>query len=101
MGDNDWLHLENEDKQALGIHQLEDEPTGKSFDAPGFSAFSEQVKEDATGHVAVPATETAHTQVAPSTMSQESGSRVQDALEQDPWSAKNRTSRWHTLDFGS
>lgn len=46
MGDNDWSHLENEDKQALGIHQLEDEPTGKSFDAPGFSAFSEQVKED-------------------------------------------------------
>ena len=61
MGDNDWSHIENEDKQALGIHQLEDEPTGKSFDAPGFSAFSEQVKEDATGHVAVPATETAHT----------------------------------------
>ena len=74
MGDNDWSHLENEDKQALGIHQLEDEPTGKSFDAPGFSAFSEEVKEDATGHVAVPATETA----APSTMSQESGSRVQE-----------------------
>ena len=96
MGDNDWLHLENEDKQALGIHQLEDEPTGKSFDAPGFSAFSEQVKEDATGHVAVPATETAHTQVAPSTMSQESGSRVQDALEQDPWSAKKTEHRGGT-----
>lgn len=92
MGDNDWSHLENEDKQALGIHQLEDEPTGKSFDAPGFSAFSEQVKEDATGHVAVPATETA----APSTMSQESGSRVQDALEQDPWSAKKTEHRGGT-----
>lgn len=96
MGDNDWSHIENEDKQALGIHQLEDEPTGKSFDAPGFSAFSEQVKEDATGHVAVPATETAHTQVAPSTMSQESGSRVQDALEQDPWSAKKTEHRGGT-----
>ena len=92
MGDNDWSHLENEDKQALGIHQLEDEPTGKSFDAPGFSAFSEEVKEDATGHVAVPATETA----APSTMSQESGSRVQDALEQDPWSAKKTEHRGGT-----
>lgn len=92
MGDNDWSHLENEDKQALGIHQLEDEPTGKSFDAPGFSAFPEQVKEDATGHVAVPATETA----APSTMSQESGSRVQDALEQDPWSAKKTEHRGGT-----
>ena len=88
MGDNDWSHLENEDKQALGIHQLEDEPTGKSFDAPGFSAFSEQVKEDATGHVAVPATETA----APSTMSQESGSRVQE----DPWSAKKTEHRGGT-----
>ena len=92
MGDNDWSHLENEDKQALGIHQLEDEPTGKSFDAPGFSAFSEEVKEDATGHVAVPATETA----APSTMSQESGSRVQDALEQDPWAAKKTEHRGGT-----
>lgn len=92
MGDYDWSHLENEDKQALGIHQLEDEPTGKSFDAPGFSAFSEQVKEDATGHVAVPATETA----APSTMSQESGSRVQDALEQDPWAAKKTEHRGGT-----
>lgn len=88
MGDNDWSHLENEDKQALGIHQLEDEPTGKSFDAPGFSAFSEEVKEDATGHVAVPATETA----APSTMSQESGSRVQE----DPWSAKKTEHRGGT-----
>ncbi len=88
MGDNDWSHLENEDKQALGIHQLEDEPTGKSFDAPGFSAFPEQVKEDATGHVAVPATETA----APSTMSQESGSRVQE----DPWSAKKTEHRGGT-----
>ena len=88
MGDNDWSHLENEDKQALGIHQLEDEPTGKSFDALGFSAFSEQVKEDATGHVAVPATETA----APSTMSQESGSRVQE----DPWSAKKTEHRGGT-----
>ena len=88
MGDNDWSHLENEDKQALGIHQLEDEPTGKSFDAPGFSAFSEEVKEDATGHVAVPATET----VAPSTMSQESGSRVQE----DPWSAKKTEHRGGT-----
>lgn len=96
MGDNDWSHIENEDKQALGIHQPEEEPTGKSFDAPGFSAFSEQVKEDATGHVAVPATETAHTQVAPSTMSQESGSRVQDALEQDPWSAKKTEHRGGT-----
>lgn len=92
MGDNDRSHLENEDKQALGIHQLEDEPTGKSFDAPGFSAFSEQVKEDATGHVAVPATETAYTQVAPSTMSQESGSRVQE----DPWSAKKTEHRGGT-----
>lgn len=92
MGDNDWSHLENEDKQALGIHQLEDEPTGKNFDAPGFSAFSEQVKEDATGHVAAPATETA----APSTMSQELGSRVQDALEQDPWSAKKTEHRGGT-----
>lgn len=88
MGDNDWSHLENEDKQALGIHQLEDEPTGKSFDAPGFSAFSEEVKEDATGHVAVPATETA----APSTMSQESGSRIQE----DPWSAKKTEHRGGT-----
>ena len=88
MGDNDRSHLENEDKQALGIHQLEDEPTGKSFDAPGFSAFSEEVKEDATGHVAVPATETA----APSTMSQESGSRVQE----DPWSAKKTEHRGGT-----
>lgn len=88
MGDNDWSHLENEDKRALGIHQLEDEPTGKSFDAPGFSAFSEQVKEDATGHVAVPATETA----APSTMSRESGSRVQE----DPWSAKKTDHRGGT-----
>ena len=88
MGDNDWSHLENEDKQALGIHQLEDEPTGKSFDALGFSAFSEQVKEDATGHVAAPATETA----APSTMSQESGSRVQE----DPWSAKKTEHRGGT-----
>ena len=88
MGDNDWSHLENEDKQALGIHQLEDEPTGKSFDAPGFSAFSEEVKEDATGHVAVPATETA----APSTMSQESGSRLQE----DPWSAKKTEHRGGT-----
>lgn len=88
MGDNDWSHLENEDKQALGIHQLEDEPTGKSFDAPGFSAFSEEVKEDATGHVAVPATETA----APSTMLQESGSRVQE----DPWSAKKTEHRGGT-----
>lgn len=92
MGDNDRSHLENEDKQALGIHQLEDEPTGKSFDAPGFSAFSEEVKEDATGHVAVPATETA----APSTMSQESGSRVQDVLEQDPWAAKKTEHRGGT-----
>lgn len=92
MGDNDWSHLENEDKQALGIHQLEDEPTGKSFDALGFSAFSEQVKEDATGHVAAPATETA----APSTMSQESGSRLQDALEQDPWAAKKTEHRGGT-----
>lgn len=92
MGDNDWSHLENEDKQALGIHQPEEEPTGKSFDAPGFSAFSEQVKEDATGHVTVPATETAHTQVAPSTMSQESGSRVQE----DPWSAKKTEHRGGT-----
>lgn len=63
MGEKDGSHLENEGKQALGIHQSEEEPTGKSFDAPGFSAFSEEVKEDATGHVAVPATETAHTQV--------------------------------------
>lgn len=96
MGDNDWSHLENEDKQALGIHQLEEDPKGKSFDTPQFSAFPEQVKEDATGHVAVPATETAHTQVAPSTMSQESGSRVQDALEQDPWSAKKTEYRGGT-----
>lgn len=96
MGDNDWSHLENEDKQALGIHRLEDEPTGKSFDTPEFSAFSEQVKEDATGHVAVSATETAHTQVAPSTTSQESGSRVQDALEQDPWAAKKTEHRGGT-----
>ena len=96
MGDNDWSHLENEDKQALGIHRLEDEPTGKSFDTPEFSAFSEQVKEDATGHVAVSATETAHTQVAPSTTSQESGSRLQDALEQDPWAAKKTEHRGGT-----
>ena len=61
MGDNDWSHLENEDKQALGIHRLEDEPMAKSFDVPGFSAFSEEVKEDATGRVAVPVTETART----------------------------------------
>ena len=88
MGDNDWSHLENEDKQALGIHQLEDEPKGKSFDTPEFSAFPEQVKEDPTGHVAVPATETA----APSTMSQESGSRVQE----DPWSAKKTEHRGGT-----
>lgn len=93
MGDNDWSHLENEDKQALGIHRLEDEPTGKSFGTPEFSAFPEQVKEDATGHVAVSATETAHTQVGPSTMSQESGSHVQDALEQDPWAAKKTEHR--------
>ena len=79
MGDNDWSHLENEDKQALGIHRLEDEPTGKSFDTPGFSALSEQAKEDATGRVAVSATETVHNQEAPAITSQESGSRVQDA----------------------
>lgn len=96
MGDNDRSHLENEDKQPFGIHQPEEDPKGKSFDTPEFSAFSEQVKEDATGHVAVPATETAHTQVAPSTMSQESGSRVQDALEQDPWSAKKTEHRGGT-----
>ena len=68
MGDNDRSHLENEDKQPFEIHQPEEDPKGKSFDTPEFSAFSEQVKEDATGHVAVPATGTAHTQVAPSTM---------------------------------
>lgn len=96
MGDNDRSHLENEDKQALGIHQPEEDPTGKSFDTPEFSAFPEQVKEDPTGHVAVPVTETAHTQVAPSTTSQESGSRVQDALEQDPWSAKKTEHRGGT-----
>lgn len=96
MGDNDWSHIENEDKQALGIHRLEDEPTGKSFDAPGFSAFSEEVKEDATGRVVVPATETAHTHVAPSITLQESGSRVQDALEQDPWAAKKTEHRGGT-----
>lgn len=39
MGEKDGSHLENEGKQALGIHQSEEEPTGKSFDAPGFSAF--------------------------------------------------------------
>lgn len=92
MGDNDRSHLENEDKQPFGIHQPEEDPKGKSFDTPEFSAFSEQVKEDATGHVAVPATETAHTQVAPSTMSQESGSRVQE----DPWSAKKTEHRGGT-----
>ena len=96
MGDNDWSHFENEDKQALGIHQPEEEPTGKSFDAPRFSDFSEEVKEDATGHVAVPATETAHTQVAPSITSLESGSRVQDALEQDPWATKKTEYRGGT-----
>lgn len=96
MGDNDWSHVENEDKQAFGIRQPEDEPTGKSFDAPGFSFFSEEVKEDATGHVAVPAAETAHTQVAPSITLQESGSRVQDALEQDPWAAKKTEHRGGT-----
>ena len=96
MGDNDRSHLENEDKQPFGIHQPEEDPKGKSFDTPEFSAFPEQVKEDPTGHVAVPATETAHTQVAPSTMSQESGSRVQDALEQDPWSAKKTEHRGGT-----
>lgn len=96
MGDNDWSHLENEDKQALGIHQPEDEPKGKSFDTPEFSAFPEQVKEDPTGRVAVSATETAHTQVAPSTTSQESGSRVQYALEQDPWAAKKTEHRGGT-----
>lgn len=96
MGDNDRSHLENEDKQALGIHQPEEDPKGKSFDTPEFSAFSEQVKEDATGHVAVPTTETAHTQVAPSITSQESGSRVQDALEQDPWAAKKTEHRGGT-----
>ena len=42
--------------------------------------------------MAVPATETAHTQVAPSTMSQESGSRVQE----DPWSAKKTEHRGGT-----
>lgn len=92
MGDNDWSHVENEDKQAFGIRQPEDEPTGKSFDAPGFSFFSEEVKEDATGHVAVPAAETAHTQVAPSITLQESGSRVQE----DPWSAKKTEHRGGT-----
>lgn len=92
MGDNDRSHLENEDKQPFEIHQPEEDPKGKSFDTPEFSAFSEQVKEDATGHVAVPATETAHTQVAPSTMSQESGSRVQE----DPWSAKKTEHRGGT-----
>ena len=61
MGDNDWSHLENEDKQALGIHRLEEEPKGENFLPPRFSAFSEEVKEDATGRVAVPVTETAHT----------------------------------------
>lgn len=96
MGDNDWSHLENEDKRALGIHQLEDEPKGKSFDTPEFSAFPEQVKEDPTGRVAVPVAETAHTQVAPSTTSQESGSRVQYALEQDPWAAKKTEHRGGT-----
>lgn len=88
MGDNDWSHLENEDKQPFGIHQPEEDPKGKSFDTPEFSAFPEQVKEDPTGHVAVPATETA----APSTMSQESGSRVQE----DPWSAKKTEHRGGT-----
>lgn len=92
MGDNDRSHLENEDKQPFGIHQPEEDPKGKSFDTPEFSAFPEQVKEDPTGHVAVPATETAHTQVAPSTMSQESGSRVQE----DPWSAKKTEHRGGT-----
>ena len=92
MGDNDRSHLENEDKQPFEIHQPEEDPKGKSFDTPEFSAFSEQVKEDATGHVAVPATGTAHTQVAPSTMSQESGSRVQE----DPWSAKKTEHRGGT-----
>ena len=96
MGDNDRSHLENEDKQPFGIHQPEEDPKGKIFDTPEFSAFSEQVKEDATGHVAVPATETAHTQVAPSITSQESGSRVQDALEQDPWAAKKTEHRGGT-----
>ena len=88
MGDNDRSHLENEDKQPFGIHQPEEDPKGKSFDTPEFSAFPEQVKEDPTGHVAVPATETA----APSTMSQESGSRVQE----DPWSAKKTEHRGGT-----
>ena len=96
MGDNDRSHLENEDKQPFGIHQPEEDPKGKSFDTPEFSAFPEQVKEDPTGHVAVPATETAHTQVAPSTTSQESGSRLQDALEQDPWAAKKTEHRGGT-----
>ena len=54
------------------------------------------MKEDATGHVAVPAAETAHTQVAPSITLQESGSRVQDALEQDPWAAKKTEHRGGT-----
>lgn len=96
MGEKDGSHLENEGKQALGIHQSEEEPTGKSFDTPGFSALSEQAKEDATGRVAVSATETAHTQVAPSITLQESGSRVQDALEQDPWAAKKTEHRGGT-----
>ena len=96
MGEKDGSHLENEGKQALGIHQSEEEPTGKSFDTPGFSALSGQAKEDATGRVAVSATETVHTQVAPSITSQESGSRVQDALEQDPWAAKKTEHRGGT-----
>lgn len=96
MGEKDGSHFENEDKQALGIHQPEEEPTGKNFDAPGFSDFSEEVKEGPTGDAVVSATETAHTQVAPSTKAQESGSHVQDALEQDPWAAKKTEHRGGT-----
>lgn len=96
MGDNDWSHLENEEKHPFGIYQPEDEPKDKRVDTPEFSVFSEQVKEDPTGDAVVSATETAQAQVTPSTKAQESGSHVQDALEQDPWTAKKTEHRGGT-----
>lgn len=96
MGDNDWSHIENEEKQPFGIHQPEDEPKDKHVATPEFSVFSEQVKEDPTGDAVVSATETAQAQVTPSTKAQESGGHVQDALEQDPWAAKKTEHRGGT-----
>ena len=96
MGDNDWSHLENEEKHPFGIYQPEDEPKDKHVDTPEFSVFSEQVKEDPTGDAVVSVTEAAQAQVTPSTKAQESGSHVQDALEQDPWAAKKTEHRGGT-----